>query len=295
MTSTTTVRNHDGRALEVMQRGPVGGLALVLHLGTPNAAADIPQMTVPAHERGLRTVLYSRPGYAASTPAPGRSVVDAAGDTCAVLDALGIDRFVTLGWSGGGPPALACAARLPERCLAAGTLAGLAPYDADGLDWRAGAEENLLIPANDEELTALLQADVENLTNISGAQIAAWLGELASEVDKAALTGEFADALAESMRQAVSTGIAGWRDDYLSFLRPWGAGPAGPVRSRQVAGEPDPRDEGAPERRRGTPVAHHQPLRLSHRRPARPLTCVALGSGGTVLLITQWFMPLGRS
>jgi pimeloyl-ACP methyl ester carboxylesterase len=222
MTSTTTVRTRDGRALEVMQSGPVEGLPLVLHLGTPNAATDIPQMTVPAHERGLRVVLYSRPGYSASTPAPGRSVVDAVGDTHAVLDALGIDRFVTLGWSGGGPPALACAARLPERCLAAGTLAGLAPYDADGLDWRAGAEENLLVPANEEELTALLQADAPNLATISGAQVAAWLGDLASEVDKAALTDEFADALAKSLRQAVSTGIAGWRDDYLSFLHAWG-------------------------------------------------------------------------
>jgi pimeloyl-ACP methyl ester carboxylesterase len=219
---TITVHTHDGRELEVMQSGPVGGLPLVLHLGTPNAAADIPQMTVPAHERGLRTLVYSRPGYAGSTPAPGRSAVDVAGDVRTILNAFGLDRFVTVGWSGGGPPALACAALLPERCLAAATLAGLAPYDAEGLDWRAGAEENLLVPASDEELTALLQEDAENLADISGAQITAWLGDLASEVDRAALTGEFADALATSMRRAVSTGIAGWHDDYLSLLHPWG-------------------------------------------------------------------------
>jgi pimeloyl-ACP methyl ester carboxylesterase len=39
---------------------------------------------------------------------------------------------------------------------------------------------------------------------------------------KAALTGEFADTLAEAFRRSVSTGIAGWRDDDLAFARSWG-------------------------------------------------------------------------
>jgi hypothetical protein len=41
-------------------------------------------------------------------------------------------------------------------------------------------------------------------------------------VDKAALTGEFADFMATSLRRAVATGVAGWRDDDLAFTRPWG-------------------------------------------------------------------------
>ncbi len=62
----------------------------------------------------------------------------------AILDHLGADKFVTAGWSGGGPHALACAALLPDRCLAAATIAGVAPHDAAGLDWLDGmAQENL--------------------------------------------------------------------------------------------------------------------------------------------------------
>ena len=39
---------------------------------------------------------------------------------------------------------MACAALLPGRCVAAATLAGVAPYDAEGLDWTSGmADENL--------------------------------------------------------------------------------------------------------------------------------------------------------
>lgn len=227
MAETITVRTPDGRDLEVLQIGPAGGAPFVLHVGTPSAARDIPQVNRAARERGLRTVIYSRPGYATSTPAPGRSVAAAAADTRAVLDALDLDRFVTLGWSGGGPHALACAALLPGRCLAAATLAGVAPYPADGLNWLAGmGEENVTefnaARAGEKELTAFLSAEAPGLATVTGAEVASALGGLVSDVDKAALTGDFADALAGSFRRAVSTGIAGWRDDDLAFVRPWG-------------------------------------------------------------------------
>ncbi|MFB9234135.1 alpha/beta fold hydrolase [Plantactinospora siamensis] len=226
-TDPTTVRAEDGRELEVLVTGPADGPVLVVHSGTPSAAADVPELSRPAAERGLRTVFYSRPGYAGSAPRPGRTVADAAADTRAVLDHLGCDRFVTVGTSGGGPHALACAAGLPDRCVAAATVAGVAPFEADGLDWYAGmGPENLeeFTAARDgaEALTAFLTAGQPGLAGITGADVAAALGGLASEVDRAALTGDFADALAESFRRSVSTGVAGWRDDDLAFVRPWG-------------------------------------------------------------------------
>jgi pimeloyl-ACP methyl ester carboxylesterase len=61
--------------------------------------------------RGVRHIVHSRPGYRRSERARGRSVADCAADTVAVADQLGIDRFYTVGWSGGGPHALA-----PRRC-----------------------------------------------------------------------------------------------------------------------------------------------------------------------------------
>jgi pimeloyl-ACP methyl ester carboxylesterase len=171
--------------------------------------------------------MYSRPGYAGSTPRPGRSVADAAADVAVVLDALGADTFVTMGWSGGGPHALACAALLPGRCVAATSLAGVAPYPAQGLDWLAGMgaeniEEFSAAMNGEQALSAALQKMAGDLETIQGADVAAALGGLVSDVDKRALTGEFADTLAESCRRAVSAGIAGWRDDDLAFTRNWG-------------------------------------------------------------------------
>jgi len=222
-----TVRTDDGRDLEILVTGPSDGLPLVFHLGAPSAAVDVRQITGPAAERGLRTVIYSRPGYAGSTPRPGRLVADAAEDTRSVLGHLGQDRFITLGWSGGGPHALACAALLPARCASAATLAGVAPVEAGGLDWLAGmGPENVAEFAAAREgrvaVTTYLKGQAPALAAVTADQVAAALGGLASEVDKASLTGEFAEDMAETFRRAVSSGIAGWRDDDLAFVRPWG-------------------------------------------------------------------------
>jgi pimeloyl-ACP methyl ester carboxylesterase len=171
--------------------------------------------------------MVARPGYEGSTPRPGRRVADVAGDIAAVLDALDCDAFLTVGWSGGGPHALACSAVLRGRCLAAATLASVAPYQADKLDWLAGmGPENIkeFGAALDGEaaLTDFLSSAAAGLRHVQGAQLAAELGGLISGADNAVLTGAFADHLAALLRSAVSRGIAGWRDDDLAFVAGWG-------------------------------------------------------------------------
>lgn len=220
-------RLPDGRVLEVVVAGPANGMPLLFHNGTPSSPIVYAPMVEAASERGLRTVSCSRPGYAWSTPKPGRTVADVAKDAIAVLDSLDAGSFVTLGWSGGGPHALACAALLPDRCAAAVSLAGLAPYGADGLDWMAGmgkenVEEISLALQGAAALTPYLEQYAETMAHISADDVAAALGSLVSDVDKAALTGDFAAFLAENYRHAVSTGVAGWREDDLAFVRDWG-------------------------------------------------------------------------
>jgi pimeloyl-ACP methyl ester carboxylesterase len=217
----------DGRTVIVALAGLENGLPLVLHHGTPSGLVIWPATSQAAKVRGMRLILPARPGYAGSTPRPGRRVGDVAGDVAAVLDALGCDAFVTAGSSGGGPHALACSALLRGRCLATATIAGAAPYRAAGLDWLAGmGPENVkeFGAATDGEasLTALLESEAAGLRTVQGAQVKAELGGLLSGPDKAALTSEFADHLAASMRSACSEGIAGWRDDDLAFVADWG-------------------------------------------------------------------------
>jgi pimeloyl-ACP methyl ester carboxylesterase len=224
------LRLADGRTLEYLVTGPAAGTPLVLHHGTPGAALQFEPQVAAATRHGLRVVSYSRPGYAGSSPHHGRSVAAAAADVAAILDDLGAGRFLTVGWSGGGPHALACAALLPGRCLAAATVAGVAPHDADGLDWLAGMgaeniEEFGAAEAGEAPLTDFLQAQIPGLAEVRGDQIVAALSGLLSDVDRKALTDEFADHVAATMRAAVSHGIAGWRDDDLAFIGDWGFDP----------------------------------------------------------------------
>lgn len=221
------VTTDDGRSLEVLVEGAADGLTLLFHSGSPSGVTSYSLLAKQAAERGLRLLSYSRPGYGDSTPQPGRSVGDVAADVTTLLDAFDTDRFLTFGWSGGGPHALACAALLPERCSAAAVLAGVAPFDAEGLNWFNG-----MGPENVEEfgaalaglgpLTTYLQAARSSLQQVTGEQIAEALGGLVPAVDKAALTGRFAEEMAQSFRRAVLRGIEGWRDDDLAFAKPWG-------------------------------------------------------------------------
>jgi pimeloyl-ACP methyl ester carboxylesterase len=220
----------DGRDIDVLIAGPGDGLPLVLHSGTPGGLVLFPPTVQAARARGLRVIQAARPGYEGSTPRPGRRVADVAADTAAVLDQLGADTFVTAGWSGGGPHALACAAELPGRCLAAASIAGVAPHGASGLDWLAGMgpeniEEFGAALGGEAALTGFLEGAAAELKAVTGTDVAASLGGLVPPADKAVLTGAFAEYLAAGLRSAVRAGIAGWRDDDLAFVSDWGFSP----------------------------------------------------------------------
>jgi pimeloyl-ACP methyl ester carboxylesterase len=217
----------DGRVVEILTDGPADGLPLVLHEGTPVGLSLYRPTVEAAAVRGLRVVLIARPGYEGSTPRPGRRVADVTGDVAEVLDRLGAETFLAAGWSGGGPHALACAALLPGRCLAAASIAGVAPYGMPDLDFMAGmgaenVEEFSAAVKGEQALTDFLQAAAAGMKDVTGAQVAAALGDLVSGADKAALTGEYADRMASALRAALKEGIAGWRDDDLAFTSGWG-------------------------------------------------------------------------
>jgi pimeloyl-ACP methyl ester carboxylesterase len=204
-----TITTPDGRQLEYVAAGPGDGPVLLFHPGTPGAAADLSGLTGPAAALGLRTITYSRPGYGTSSERVGRSVADAVEDVGALLDAL------------------ACAALLPGRCRAAASLASIAPYGAHDLDFLGdmepdNVEEFEAAIAGFDQIDALLSPLLDDFRQTTAASVVEDLAGLLSSVDRAALTGEFAEELAASFRRAVQTGIGGWRDDDLAFARDWG-------------------------------------------------------------------------
>ena len=207
--------------------GPEDAPALIAHTGTPSDGSQHRETLEEGAKRGLRQVSYARPGYAGSDRHEGRSVADCARDVEAIADALGIDRFHTVGWSGGGPHVLACAALLPGRVISAATVAGAAPHKVEDLDWSAGmGEENIeemgLAERGADALAPFLEREAEEMREATPDDLLAVLGDLVSEPDRAVLTGDYAAESLASLLGAVSMGIWGWLDDDLAFVRSWG-------------------------------------------------------------------------
>jgi pimeloyl-ACP methyl ester carboxylesterase len=217
----------DGRDLDVDVSGPDDGIPLVFHHGTPGSKRVSHRLRRAAHERGLRVACASRAGYGGSSRRPGRRIVDVAEDVAAVLDALGAERCVVAGESGGGPHTLATAARLPDRVAGALVIAGVAPYEADGLDFLAGmGEQNIeefgLALQGEAAVRPFLERDAVELRGADGPGLVAVLHTLVPEVDRAVLTDEYGQDLADQITEGLRTGVDGWLDDDLAFTQPWG-------------------------------------------------------------------------
>lgn len=217
----------DGRVVRAFDVGPATEGALVFHTGTPSPPVHWRLLEEAAIERGLRLVTYERPGYGGSSRSPRRRVADAAGDVEAILDHLEIDDFIAVGWSGGGPHALACAAILSARCRAAATIGSLSPLDPRVEAWwdeTSEPNEAAFRAAVDGEhaLRTYLEPGRARFLTVTAAQLAESLGDLVSGRDRVALTADLADMLARSRRQAAATGFDGWVDDLVAVVHPWG-------------------------------------------------------------------------
>ncbi|MFY9886861.1 MAG: alpha/beta fold hydrolase [Streptosporangiaceae bacterium] len=221
-----TVRTPDGRTLAVEESGDLAGRPVLVHTGTPNSRHLYDPNIRDAAARGLRLISYDRPGYGGSSPQPGRTVADCAGDVRAICAELGIDRLATWGISGGGPHVLACAALLPDLVTAAASLASLAPYGADGIDYFAGmGQENVedirLFFADEAAARAKTEKDREELLAAAPEDAAEAIESLLTPTDAAALRGELGEYLTSSAQDGLSAGSQGWWDDNCT-IRPWG-------------------------------------------------------------------------
>jgi len=222
-----TLRTSDGRSLDLYLAGPESGTPVVFHAGTPGSGLAFEKLVDALAERGLRYVSWSRPGYGSSTRQPDRTVADVARDAAEVLDDLSSGECYVLGWSGGGPHALAMAALLPQRVRATATIGGVAPFRADGLDWSAGmGAENVAefgaAQEGPEVLAGFLGEWWPAVRTIEAESVAKELGDLIDDVDRASLTGDFAEWVAENFREGLRESYWGWLDDDLAFVRPWG-------------------------------------------------------------------------
>jgi pimeloyl-ACP methyl ester carboxylesterase len=222
-----TIATRDGRTLGVHEGGDPAGFPVVMHHGTPSSGLLYARHDELAREQGIRLIGYDRPGYGVSTRLPGRNVADCVADVSGLADALALARYGSWGISGGGPHVLACAALCDERLVAAASLAAVAPYHAEGLDWFAGmGEENHIefgkVHEGEDALRSYLAEQAEEMLAGEAADLVSVMETLLGPEDLSVLTGAFAEYLLESVRHGFAAGIDGWLDDDIAFDLEWG-------------------------------------------------------------------------
>ena len=115
----------DGRRLGYRATGPARGQPLFYFHGFPGSRREAGLLCQGGNGNGWRTFAIDRPGIGLSDMQHGRTLLDWPRDVAEFANALGIERFTTLGVSGGGPYAAVCAWALPERVRAAGIVCGM--------------------------------------------------------------------------------------------------------------------------------------------------------------------------
>lgn len=121
-----TLTLRDGRTIGYAQYGDPSGKPVFFFHGGAGSRLEHPADVCAI---GARLICTDRPGHGLSDFQPDRKLLDWPDDVAQLANHLGINRFYVLGWSAGGPHALACAYQLPERVLAGAVAAGLGPMN----------------------------------------------------------------------------------------------------------------------------------------------------------------------
>lgn len=278
-------RLPDGRDLEYEVSGPGTGHAVVFHHGMPGSAVSMPAVLDSITGSGFRVITYSRAGYGASSPAPGRSVADSAADCISLLGYLNIAKYLTVGWSTGGPHALAQAALAPESVTGVLSVASFAPFGAPGLDFVEGmGAQNVaqfsIAGQGEPAVRGLVAQMAAAVRDTSPADVVAGLASLFSPVDAAVLGGRFGADNAANMNHALASGDEGWVADLMALTGPWGVDVAA-VKARVELWH------GAEDRMvplsHGQWLAEHLPTVIPHLEAGHGHLSIAVGSLGDKL------------
>lgn len=224
------VRLKDGRTLAYAEYGDAHGKP-VLHLhGTPSSRLEgnLPLVDSSATGLGIRLIIPDRPGMGLSDFQPGRTLPDWPHDVIELADALGLERFVVVGLSGGGPYAAACAYQIPQRLTAVGIVSGVSPLDAphifDGMD-RSDRQLFGLAGRAPWLLRLVLWYMARELRRNPDRALAQMAAELSTPDQAVLAESDIREAFIQTSLEAFRHGTRGATRDCTLCARPWGFRP----------------------------------------------------------------------
>jgi pimeloyl-ACP methyl ester carboxylesterase len=215
----------DGRVLEYIDNGVLSKSALILHHGTPTSMTVWNTWLAAAAEKGIRAIAFTRPGYAGSDRKVDHRIIDSNDDLNEILNQLEVEKFVSVGWSGGGPYALASG--LLNRCTGVQLIASVSPYDAEDFDWFQDQtaemiEETKVSAKSLEDCLAFKEGYYTDLRDMTAEQLLVEYEKRSSFKTFETAYREFSKDLCFSMHDALRDGALGYAEDEFAFLRNWG-------------------------------------------------------------------------
>jgi pimeloyl-ACP methyl ester carboxylesterase len=216
----------DEATLGVRESGTPGGSPVLHFHGTPGSRLEMEWADEVVARAGVHLVTFDRPGYGRSTQLP-FSLSRVARLGIDLVDRLGWQRFATLGWSGGGPFALATAAAAAGRVSAVGVISGAGPVQEipDELASLSGGDaEGAALSASDPDAAAAAFASTfADLAEVTDqAQLLAALEPALSERDQRVFASPtIAAALLRDIQEAFRQGSLGGGWDNVSWVGAW--------------------------------------------------------------------------
>jgi len=221
----SSLKLSDDRSIEYIDNGVPSKSALILHHGTPTSMVSWGTWLAAAAEKGTRAIAFTRPGYAGSDRKVDRTVIDANDDLEEILNQVEVDNFVSIGWSGGGPYALASG--LLKKCSGVQLIASVSPYDAEDFDWFQDStpesiEETKISAKSLQDCISFKEGYYAELRDLNVEQL---LVEYEKRASFKLFENEyrvFANDLSASFQAALKDGVLGYAEDEYAFLRNWG-------------------------------------------------------------------------
>lgn len=216
----------DGRRLGFAEYGEPEGTPIILfHDLWGNRSLRHPDDSI-LKRLGIRLIGVDRPGYGASMRKPGRGIMDVVDDVMLLGKALKLERFAVLGYSAGGPYALACAWRFPQVAHHCAIVASWPPLDhANGFRALHPLYGRLfqIASSNEALFRLILRAFIIFDAQRGADQYIRELGSSLSRSDQAALSNiDLFISRREMWDEIRRSGSDSLADEIFSLTRPWG-------------------------------------------------------------------------
>lgn len=211
----------------VRDAGDPDGAAVIYFHGSPGSRLDVQLAEQHAEADRVRLISFDRPGYGGSEPGS-FGLHQMALHAESVADQLSVGSFAALGWSGGGPFALATAAVLGDRVSRVGLACAPGPFQQvpgalDGLD-ESSLNALCLLPDDPDAAAAQFSVGSELLLSVRDDETTFMDGmeALFGNADRSVVSDPLLrHHLFVTMHEGLKQGFGGVAWDNIAWVGPW--------------------------------------------------------------------------